>query len=327
MWAVVYEGRGGPEVIAWRELPPPDCKPDSLLVRVRATALNRGDVLQRRGEYEVAPGQSSVPGVEIAGTVEGWGERVTGFTKGQRVYGVVEGGGFAEFCLLDQHMANPVPDVLGFEGAAAVAESFLTSNETLFELGGLKAGQTVLVHAGASSIGTTAVLMALNACAVPYCTVGSPRKAETLRALGAHAAIEYKVHDFVAEVLRVTGGEGVWLVLDFVGGAYLGRNLRALRPGGCMVAAGLLDGLSAELDLLYIVERRLQIKGSSLRLRPMPEKRDVNAHFRRRWLVPLERGEIRPVIHALYPLSELAEAQRVMEADQNIGKIVLTLPS
>jgi putative PIG3 family NAD(P)H quinone oxidoreductase len=325
MRAIVYEGKGGGEVVVRRELPTPACTPDALLVKVHATALNRGDVLQREGEYEIPVGQSTIPGIEIAGTVEAWGENVTGYSKGQRVYGVVEGGGFAEFCLLDQGMANLIPDTVGFEEAAATAESFLTCNETLFELGGLAGGDSVLIHAGASAIGTTAVLMALHAGARPICTVGSPRKADALRTLGAVAAIEYKTQDFVAEVLRLTGGEGVPVLLDFVGGAYLDRNLHALRLGGCLVATGLLDGLSAEIDLLHVIERRLQIKGSSLRLRPMAEKRGVNERFRQRWLGPLARGEIRPVIHAIYSILDVVQAQHVMEANQNIGKIVFTV--
>ncbi|WP_266171377.1 NAD(P)H-quinone oxidoreductase [Dyella subtropica] len=325
MKAVVYEGKGGPEVIVTRELPMPVCTPDSLLVKVHASALNRGDVLQREGEYDIPAGQSTIPGIEIAGTVEAWGENVRGFTEGQRVYGVVEGGGFAEFCLLDRGMANLIPETIGFEEAAATAESFLTCNETLFELGGLAPGDHVLIHAGASAIGTTAMRMTLHAGARPICTVGSPRKAEALHAFGASAVIEYKTQDFLAEVLRLTGGEGVPLVLDFVGGAYLERNLRALRLGGCLVVAGLLDGLSAEIDLLLVVERRLRIKGSSLRLRPMREKREVNKRFRSRWIEPLERGEIRPVIYATHPIAEVAQAQHLMESHQNIGKIVIAV--
>lgn len=325
MRAIVYESSGGPEVIAQRELPMPVCTADALLVKVHASALNRADVLQREGEYEIPAGQSTIPGVEIAGTVEAWGENVAGFAKGQRVYGVVEGGAFAEFCLLDHLMANLIPDGTTYEEAAATAESFLTCNETLFELGGLTQGDRVLIHAGASDIGTTALRMALHIGAEPICTVGSPAKAQALRALGATSVIEYKKQDFLAETMRLTEGEGVRLVLDFVGGAYLDRNLLALSRGGCMVCAGLLDGLSAQIDLLLVVERRLQIKGSSLRLRPMTEKREVNARFRQRWLPPLAHGEIGPVVHAVYPIAEVAKAQHAMETNQNIGKIVIAV--
>lgn len=325
MKAVLYEGTGGPEVIALRDVPRPTPSGDALLVRVWATALNRGDVLQRQGEYLIPEGQSSIPGVEIAGTVEGWGERVTGFRKGQRVFGVVEGGGFAEYCLLDRAMANPIPDAWSFREAAAAAESFLTANETLFTLGGLEAGQRVLVHAGASSIGTTMVQMAKHAGAKVFCTVGSPQKVDALLALGADAAIDYKSQDFVREVMRLTEDRGVELLMDFIGGAYLARNLSVLQRGGCLVVVGLLDGLEAPLDLLLVVERRLQLKGSSLRLRPMVEKREVNQRFRDRWMDVLARDELRPVIHAEYPLEELQAAQAEMEANRNIGKIVLRI--
>jgi NADPH:quinone reductase-like Zn-dependent oxidoreductase len=183
----------------------------------------------------------------------------------------------------------------------------------------------VLIHAGASSVGATMIQMAKHCGATVYSTVGSERKVEALRALGADAAINHKAQDFVDEVRRLTNGEGVCLVMDFIGGAYLKKNLLSLRPGGCLVVAGLLEGLSAELDLLFVVERRLTIKGSSLRLRPMQEKRKVNERFRQRWLEVLARDELRPVIHASYPLEELSAAQAEMEDNRNIGKIVLSV--
>lgn len=323
MRAVVYERPGGPEVVKLREVPRPVATGDQLLVKVHASALNRADILQRQGIYQVPEGQSSIPGVEIAGTVEDWGENVKGFVRGQRVFGVVEGGAFADYCLLDQGMANLIPEPFGFREAAATAESFLTANETLFTLGQLRRGQTVLVHAGASSIGTTMIQMIKHVGATAYCTVGSRQKVEALRAIGADEAILYKEQDFAREVPRLTRGEGVDLVMDFVGGAYLERNLSLLKHEGCLVVVGLLDGFSAGLDLLRLVQRRLQIKGSSLRLRPMNEKRQVNAHFRQRWMEVLARGELRPVVHAEYPLEEFVAAQAEMEANRNIGKIVL----
>jgi NADPH2:quinone reductase len=323
--AVVYEGTGGVEVIRIREVQRPVPTRGALLVRVRATALNRGDILQRQGEYRIPRGQSTIPGVEVAGTVEALGEGATRFAIGQGVFGVVEGGGFAEYCLVDERMANPIPDGFSLYEAAATAESGLTANETLFTLGGLAAGDGVLIHAGASSVGTTMMQMAKRAGATAYATVGSSKKADAIRGLRADAVINYSTEDFVAEVLRLTGGVGVQLVMDFVGGAYLGRNLAALRAGGCLVVVGLLDGLSAELDLLRVVERRLSIKGSSLRLRPLTEKRQVNARFRARWGDELSRGTMRPVVHAVYPIEQLASAQAEMEANANVGKIVLSV--
>jgi NADPH2:quinone reductase len=325
MRAVIYEGSGGPEVVKLREVARPVPTREALLVKVHATALNRADLLQRQGEYHVPEGQSHIPGVEVAGTVEAWGEDVKGFTRGQRVYGVVEGGGLAEYCLLDQGMANPVPTGFDFAEAAATAESCLTANETLFTLGQLQRGQSVLIHAAASSIGTTMVQMARHVGATPFCTVGTQRKVEALRALGADEVFNYREQDFVHEVLRLTRGEGVPLVMDFIGGAWLERNLAVLGHEGCLVMVGLLDGMTAQVDLMRIVQRRLQLKGSSLRLRPMREKRQVNERFRQRWLEVLARGELRPVIHARYPLEDVGAALADMEANRNIGKLVLTL--
>ncbi|WIG96455.1 NAD(P)H-quinone oxidoreductase [Myxococcus sp. SDU36] len=325
MRAVVFEGSGGPEVVKLRDVPRPVPTREALLVKVHATALNRADLIQRQGEYHVPEGQSPIPGVEVAGTVEAWGEAVRGFTRGQPVFGVVEGGGLAEYCLLDQGMALPVPAGFDFAEAAATAESCLTANETLFTLGDLKPGQAVLIHAAASSIGTTMVQMARHVGATTYCTVGSRRKVDALRALGADAVFDYREQDFVHEVLQLTRGEGVPLVMDFVGGAYLERNLAVLGHEGCLVMVGLLDGMSAQVDLLRIVQRRLQLKGSSLRLRPMQEKREVNARFRQRWMEVLAQGGLRPVIHARYPLEDVETALGEMEANRNIGKLVLTL--
>ncbi|NMO13934.1 NAD(P)H-quinone oxidoreductase [Pyxidicoccus fallax] len=325
MRAVIFEGSGGPEVVKLREVPKPVPTREALRVKVHATALNRADLLQRQGEYHVPEGQSSIPGVEIAGTVEAWGEDVKGFTRGQRVFGVVEGGGLAEYCLLDQGMALPIPEGFDFAEAAATAESCLTANETLFTLGGLQRGQAVLIHAAASSIGTTMVQMARHVGATTYCTVGTWPKMEALRALGADAVFNYREQDFVHEVLRLTHGEGVPLVMDFIGGAWLERNLSVLGHEGCLVLVGLLDGMSTQVDLLRVVQRRLQVKGSSLRLRPMREKRQVNERFRQRWMEVLDRGELRPVIHARYPLEDVGAALAEMEANRNIGKLVLTV--
>ncbi|AGC43833.1 PIG3 family NAD(P)H quinone oxidoreductase [Myxococcus stipitatus DSM 14675] len=325
MRAVLFEGSGGPEVVKLREVPRPVPPREALLVKVHATALNRADLLQRQGEYHVPEGQSSIPGVEIAGTVEAWGEDVKGFTRGQAVFGVVEGGGLAEYCLLDQGMALPIPSCFDFAEAAAASESCLTANETLFALGQLQRGQAVLIHAAASSIGTTMVQMARHVGATTYCTVGTAAKVEALRALGADEVFNHREQDFVREVLRLTRGEGVPLVMDFIGGAYLERNLAVLGHEGILVLVGLLDGMTAQVDLLRVVQRRLQLKGSSLRLRPLREKREVNARFRQRWMEVLARGELRPVIHARYPLEDVQSALAEMEANRNIGKLVLTL--
>ena len=324
MRAVVFRGAGGPEVVSLADVPTPVPGPGELLVRVHATALNRADLLQRDGEYHVPKGQSTIPGVEIAGVVEALGAHATGFKPGDRVFGVVEGGAFAEYCRLDAGMANPVPAAWGFAEAAATAESWLTANETLFTLGGLTAGQSVLVHASASGVGAAMVQQAVRAGAVVYGTASSPSKIDAVKALGAKEVINHRAHEYAAELMRLTAGEGVDLVMDFLGGMALARNLSVLRRGGCVVAAGLLDGTEdASMNLLDVIERRLQIKGSSLRLRPIAEKREVNARFRERWLARLLRDEVRPVIHTSYQIEEINTALQEMEENRNIGKIVL----
>jgi len=323
MRAIVFDGTGGPQSVHHTDVPRPRPTPDEFLVRVYAAGLNRGDLLQRDGEYAVPPGQSAIPGVEIAGVIVECGSKAAGFRAGDRVFGVVEGGGFAEYCRLDAGMANPIPPGWDMVRAAATAEAWLTSDETLFTLGGLRAGQRLLVHAAASGIGTAAVRLAASCRAVVYATVGTPHKAAAVRALGATAVIDYKREDFVAAIAKLTDGSGVDVVLDFIGGARLASNLKVLTEGGCLVVAGLLDGLRAELDLLTVVERRLQIKGSSLRLRPMAEKRQVNARFRERWLARLGTGGLHPVVHAAYSWKEIDAALREMELNRAIGKIVI----
>jgi NADPH:quinone reductase-like Zn-dependent oxidoreductase len=222
-------------------------------------------------------------------------------------------------------MANPLPADWTYAQGAATAESWLTANESLFTLGGLTAGQRVLVHAGASGVGTTMLQLAKSAGATVFSIVGTPAKAAAVRALGADAVLNRRTDDLRAEVARRTDGGGVDLVMDFVGGARLDDNLAVLRPGGCLVLVGLLDGLSAPLDMLRVVERRLQIKGTSLRLRPIREKREVNRRFRQRWLAPLSSGELEPLIHASYPFDDIRMAMREMEEDRNVGKIVVRM--
>jgi putative PIG3 family NAD(P)H quinone oxidoreductase len=299
-----------------------------LLVRVFATALNRADVLQRRGHYPPPPGESEVLGLELAGRVEAWGGSVQGFARGDRVFGLVGGGSYAEYALLDHRMAMRIPDGWGFEQAAAVPEVFLTANETIFVLGGLTEGQAVLVHAGGSGVGTAAIQMATVTGARVYFTAGSDEKIRRAEALGMGApvkGINHKTQDFREEVLRATGGAGVDVVLDFLGASYLERNLAVLKPAGRLVIASLMGGARAEVDLALILRRRLQVMGSVLRSRTLEDKRMITERFRRHWLPLLEQGRIKPVIDRVLPLERVREAHAAMEANQNFGKIVLTL--
>ncbi|HVR97479.1 MAG TPA: NAD(P)H-quinone oxidoreductase [Thermoanaerobaculia bacterium] len=323
--AVVFDGHGGVEVMRIAEVPRPEPGPGQLLVWVRASALNRADLLQRAGEYDPPPGESQVPGVEIAGEVESWGEGVQGFRRGDRVMGLVGSGGYAEHCLLDAGMAVPVPDAWSWAEAAAVPESFYTADTTLFELGELGPGQTLLLHAAASGVGTACIQLARAVGARVFCTAGSDAKIARCLELGADAGVNYKTHDFVDAVRDWTGGAGVDVVEDFIGIPYLNRNLSVLKDGGRLIQVGLLEGWLGEVDLLPVVLRRLQIKGSAMRPRPIADKRAITRKFRERWLPLFMEGRLRPVIDSVFPFEEVVAAHEHMEANRNFGKIVLEL--
>lgn len=323
--AVICDGFGGPEVLKIAEVPRPEPGPGELLVRVRASALNRADLLQRSGEYSPPAGESPILGVEIAGEVEAWGEAVTGFHRGQGVFGLVGSGGYAEHCLLDAGMAIPVPEGWSWAEAAAVPEAFYTADTTLFELGELAAGQSVLIHAAGSGVGTACIQLAREIGARIFCTAGSDEKLARCRELGADFVINRKTQDFAREVLERTGGAGVDVVEDFVGADYLARNLAVLKEGGRLVQVGLLSGSAGEIDLLKLVLRRLQVKGSSMRPRSLADKRAIARKFEERWLPLLVAGRLRPVIDSVFPLERVAEAHARLASDLSFGKILLTL--
>lgn len=325
MRAGVAKGRGGVEVLAIEDVSCPEPGPNQILVKVCAAALNYADTMQRRGEYQVPPGQSDIMGVEIAGIVEDWGSDVRGVQKSQRVFGLVEGGGYAEYCLIEQQLAMDIPETWSFTQAAAVTEVFFAADETLFELGNLQKGESVLIHAGGSGVGSAAIQMAHSIGAKVFCTVGSEDKAHKACSIGADIAIQYKRQDFVKEIMHHTRGEGVDVIEDFIGGSYLSRNLSVLKPGGCLILVGLLDGYTCEIDLTRIILGRLQIKGTAIRSRPLQEKVKIRQRFEERWLPLLVEGVIHPIIHSVYPLEEVALAHQEMEAKRNFGKIVLTM--
>lgn len=325
MKAITIAHFGGPEVLTLTDLPPPEPKPEDLLVRVRASALNRADTLQRRGQYPVPPGESEVPGLELAGEVAAWGSAVTGFEEGQGVFGLVGGGGYAEFALLDHRMAMPIPQSWSFSEAAAVPEVFFTANETVFGQGALQPGESLLVHAGGSGVGTAAIQMAHHIGATVYFTAGSREKIDRALALGADAGINYKTEDFVQEIKRLTAGRGVHVIEDFLGASYLARNLAALRPGGRLVIVATMGGAKVELDLSALMRKCLSIYGSVMRSRPLADKRAITERFRERWLPVLLEGAIKPIIDSTYPLAEARAAHERMEANLNFGKIILTV--
>lgn len=325
MRAVTLTGFGGPEVLTVSDVPTPTPGPEQLLVRVRATALNRADTLQRRGQYPPPPGDSEVLGLELAGEVEAWGGAVSGFRKGQRVFGLVGGGGYAQYALLDHRMAMEIPAGWSFEQAAAVPEVFFTANETVFVLGGLKPGEAVLIHAGGSGVGTAAIQMARFIGATVYVTAGSPEKIERCLALGAHAGINYKTQDFAEEIRRLTGGAGVDVVQDFLGASYFARNLSVLKNGGRLILVALMGGAKVEADLSLIMRKRIHVIGSVMRSRPLADKREITRRFQERWLPALVSGAIKPIIDSVYPLDKVREAHIAMEENRNFGKIILRI--
>lgn len=323
MKAIIRTGDGGPEVLQLGEIPSPNPTETQVLVDVHATALNRADMIQRRGGYPPPPGDSEVLGLEIAGTVSAVGRAVKEVSKGDRVFGLVGGGGYAEQAVIDYRMAMPMPDEWTFEQAAAVPEVFFTASDNIFTQGGLSAGETILIHAGGSGVGTAGVQISHHAGAKVFVTAGTSEKIENCKALGAEAGINYKETDFVAEILRLTDGEGVDVVVDFIGATYLERNLSVLKTRGRLLQLGLISGSTTEINLNIVMRNRLQLIGSVLRTRSIDEKIAVTQNFMDRWLPELARGEIRPIIDTVFPLAAASDAHKYMEANRNFGKIIL----
>ncbi len=325
MKAITFATYGGPDVLRLEDVAEPTPAADELLVRVRASALNRADTMQRRGHYPPPPGESDILGLELAGEVEAVGANASGFKPGDRVFGLVGGGGYAEKACIDHRMAMPIPDDWDFVKAAAVPEVFFTANETLFTLGRLDEGETALIHAGASGVGTAGIQMARQAGARVLVTVGSEEKVARTEALGAETAINYKTTDFAARTLALTDGAGVDLVQDFIGAAYWQNNLRCLKTAGRLVLVGLMGGAKVEADLGLIMRKRLQVIGSVMRSQPLENKIAITERFRSRWLPELESGRLQPLIDTSFPLAEAAAAHQYMEENRNVGKIMLVV--
>ena len=324
MKGIIRTGDGGPEVLQLAEAPSPTPTATQLLVDVHATALNRADMIQRRGGYPPPPGESDILGLEIAGTVSAMGDAVEGgISKGDRVFGLVGGGGYAEQAVIDYRMAMPIPDGWSFEQAAAVPEVFFTANENIFTLGRLSAGETILIHAGGSGVGSTGVQISRHAGATVFVTAGTPEKIDKCKALGAVDGINYKTSDFVTEIQRLTDGQGVDVVLDFIGAPYFERNLSLLKTKGRLLQVGLISGSATEINLNTVMRNRLQIIGSVMRPQSIDEKIAITQRFVERWLPELKRGVLQPIIDTVFPLAEAAQAHEYMEANRNFGKILL----
>ncbi|PZN06853.1 MULTISPECIES: NAD(P)H-quinone oxidoreductase [Thermaerobacter] len=324
MKAVLVRQPGGAENLVLGEVPTPAPGPGELLVRVRATALNRADILQRRGLYPPPPGASPLLGLEAAGEVAALGEGCEGWRVGDRVFALLPGGGYAQYVTVPAAMALPVPPNLSFEEAAAIPEAFLTAYQTLFWIGRLRAGEWVLIHAGASGVGTAAIQLARDAGARVAVTAGSEAKLEACRQLGAEVALNYKLGPFAPALREAVGERGVDLILDFVGAPYWEQNLECLATDGRLVLIATMGGgVVDRFDLRRLMGKRLQVTGTTLRSRSLEYKVQLTREFAVRVLPKLARGAIRPVIDRVFPWDQVREAHRYMERNLNIGKIVL----
>jgi NADPH:quinone reductase len=324
MRAVVMEGFGGPEVLGIGEAPRPSAGPGQVLIRVAATSVNRADTQQRAGNYPPPPGESEILGLEVAGVIEALGEGVAGWRTGDRVMTLVGGGGYAELATAPASTLLPVPKNLDLIEAAAIAEVWITAWLNVFMEARLQRGETLLVHGGASGVGTAAIQLAKALGPSPVIvTVGSEGKAAACTALGADHAILYKDEDFSKRVLEITEKRGADVILDHIGAAYVEPNLACLALYGRLVIIGLLGGPKAELNFGRLMVKRQRVIGSVLRARPVEEKARITAAFREAVLGRFETGELRPVIHEVLPLEEARRAHELMAANANTGKLIL----
>lgn len=303
--------------------PVPRAGAGEVLIRVEAAGVNRPDALQRRGLYSPPPGTSDIPGLEVAGEIVTVAADVTAWRTGDRVTALLAGGGYAEYAVAPAPQCLPIPRGFDAATAAALPETFFTVWTNVFDRGRLRAGEAFLVHGGASGIGTAAISMARGFGARVFATAGSPARCRACEELGAERGIERNAEDFVALTRELTGGKGVDVILDMVGGDYLPRNIAALADGGRLVQIAYLRGSRSELDLDAVMRRRLTITGSTLRPRSVAEKGAIATSLRVKVWPLLEAGELRPRVHATFPLAEAAAAHALLEANQVVGKIVL----
>ena len=306
------------------ERPVPALAPGEVLVRVEAAGVNRPDIMQREGKYPPPPGASDIPGLEVAGTVE----RTDGASRwraGDRVCALVAGGGYAEYCAAPSPQCLPLPRGMDAVTAAAIPETYFTVWTNLFQRAGLKAGERVLVHGGTSGIGSTAIQLARAFGATVFATAGTDEKCEACRTLGAAHAINYRTTEFARAIKELTSGEGIDVVLDIIGGDYFPRNVECLRLHGRLVQVGLIGGPKAQVDLRRVLNQRLTITGSTLRPRTVEEKGAIAAELESHVWPLLESGEIRPAVHATLPLDRAADAHRLLESGDVVGKVVLSV--
>lgn len=323
MTVIEIASPGGPEVLKPATRPVPAPGPGEVLIRVEAAGVNRPDVLQRLGLYRPPPGASDLPGLEVAGTVAAIGAEVPGVAPGDRVCALTPGGGYAQYCIAPAGHCLPWPAGFDAVRAAALPETFFTVWINVFQRAGLAAGETLLVQGGSSGIGTTAIQIAAARGHTVFATAGSAEKCTACERLGAKRAINYRSEDFEAVIKEATGGRGVDVILDMVGGDYTPRNLALLREEGRLVQIAFLKGAKVELDLNTVMRKRLTVTGSTLRPRSVAQKGAIADSLRASVLPWLADGRVRPLIHQTFPLVEAAAAHAALEADHHVGKIML----
>ena len=324
MKAITLSDFGGPEMMRFTEVETPTPAHDQILIRVKATSVNRPDIIQRQGNYPAPPGDSEILGLEVAGIVEAIGENVTRYAPGDSVVSLVGGGGYAEYALALETHTMPIPESISFEQAACICETYITAYLNLFMLAQLEGKQSVLIHGGGGGVATAAIQLckALTADTKIYATA-SQAKIERVRQQGADHVIDYQNQDFAAEIKRISEKRGVDVILDHIGAKYLDSNLKSLAVGGCIMLIGVMGGIKAEINLAMMMVKRQRIIGSVLRSRPLDEKASIIKQFEQTVMPLFASAAILPEIHASFPLSEAAQAHELMERGGHFGKIIL----
>jgi NADPH:quinone reductase len=323
MKAIIIARPGGPEVLKIVERPKPKCQPGEVLVKVAAAGINRPDIAQRKGSYAPPPGASDIPGLEIAGIITEVGANKGRWKVGDNVCALVTGGGYAEYCNVPEGQCLPIPGNLTFTEAASLPETFFTVWSNVFDRGILKNGESLLVHGGSSGIGVAAIQMAKQLGHDVYVTVGSDEKSKFCEKLGAKKAINYKTKNFQRVICEVTNDKGVDVILDMIGGDYMTGNLAVLATEGRLVMINAMKGKTAEIDLIQIMHKRITITGSMLRSRDTAFKAEIAQKLEKNIWPLLASGAIKPVIHSVYSMDEVAQAHLLMESNDHMGKIVL----
>ena len=326
MRAIEISKPGDPEVLVAAERPKPAPAAGEVLIKVAAAGVNRPDVMQRLGNYPPPAGITDIPGLEVAGTVETVGDGVSEWKAGDRVCALVAGGGYAEYCVAPAPQCLPVPRGMDFIHAAAIPETYFTVWTNVFERGRLQPGESLLVHGGSSGIGTTAIQLAHALGSRIFATAGSAEKCAACETLGAERCINYKTDDFVAVLKQLTGGKGVDVILDMVGGDYVPKNMDAAAVEGRLVSIAFVSGsIKTQINIFAMMQKRLTLTGSTLRSRAIAEKGVIAEALKQRVWPLLEAGKAIPVVHATFPLADAAAAHRVMESGAHIGKLVLVV--